>query len=127
MIQADTPLETPDPLINCSPSVIATITVIQGLLVKLQVYRLMSGSLCAIWDPTKKLSHKQEFSCLSDFELCVIFLKVIHSLNMRCNQHCERRKGTYGMGIWRALFRLCTGIFCTTLCFSAPGEGRTLA
>lgn len=31
------PLEISDPFINCSPSAIATITVIQGLLVKLQV------------------------------------------------------------------------------------------
>lgn len=37
LIQADTTLETLDPSINCSPSVIATITVIQRLLVKLQV------------------------------------------------------------------------------------------
>ena len=34
LMQADTLLETSDPVINCSLSVIATITVIQGLLVK---------------------------------------------------------------------------------------------
>lgn len=55
LIQADSLLEISDPFNNCplSLSVIATITVIQGLLVKLQVYWLMSGSLCAIWDQTK--------------------------------------------------------------------------
>ena len=37
LIQADTTLETLDPSINCFPSVIATITVIQRLLVKPQV------------------------------------------------------------------------------------------
>lgn len=37
LIQADTLLENADLSINCSPSVIATITVIQRLLVKLQV------------------------------------------------------------------------------------------
>lgn len=52
-MQADTLLETSDPFINCSPSATATITVIWGFLVKLQVYPLMSGSVSAFWDKTK--------------------------------------------------------------------------
>lgn len=94
----------------------------RGLLVKLQVYQLMSGSLRAIWDQTKMLSHKQEFSCLSYLRLCVIFLKVTHSARMQWSQPCEERKGMAGTGVWEALFRLCVGIFWTKLSFVPLGR-----
>lgn len=58
----------------------------------------MSGSLRAIWDQTKTLSHKQEFSCLSYLELCVIFLKVTHSAHMQRSQPCEGGEGDVGYG-----------------------------
>lgn len=72
LIQVDTPLETLDPSINCSPSVIATITVIQGLLVKLQVQQLMSAPLACQTVPSGR---KQEWGCACDCELCLLFLK----------------------------------------------------
>lgn len=129
LIQADTLLETSDPVINCSLSVIATITVIQGLLVKLQVYWLMSGSVCAIWDQTKLLSQKQEFSCPSDFQFCLIFLKVkvIHSLtHMQCNQPCGRRKGSTVWMFGELKSGYAQVYLSTTLCFLPLGKAGHL-
>lgn len=62
LIQADTTLETLDPSINCSPSVIATITVIQNLLVKPQVQQLMSGSLRA--KPLRQVTNRNKAALL---------------------------------------------------------------
>lgn len=103
LIEADTTLETCDLFINRPPSAIATITVIQGLLVKLQVYRLMSGSARAVWDRTKQLSQRQEFKCPPDFRS---FLKVKMShWHMRCNQPCGMRKVS-SLDVWESSDRV---------------------
>lgn len=87
----------------------------------------MSGSVCAIWDQTKKLSQKQEISRPSDFELCVIFLKAKVTQSFTCSaKHCERRKvptvwmfGELGLGYAQVFFS-------TTLLFVPLGKASHL-
>lgn len=73
LIQADTALETSDCFINCSPSAIATITVTRGGwgLVRLQVYRLMSRSVCAVWDPNQVVESEAGIRLLLRLQSCV--------------------------------------------------------
>lgn len=87
----------------------------RGLLVKLQVEQLMSGSLRDIWAQTKGASHKQGFRCRSYFQPCAWYSWKF----LTAPDAAEAAASRSGRRCWEV--RRSANVFSGSVCFCPPG------